>query len=134
MDPAGAQPARIAALPRGDLAPGLRVYEACTPRARALGLAFLERIPCGSALHIRPCRTVHTFGMRFEIDLLWLGPGGEVVAVDRDVPRRRMRACVSARSVLETGAGDADRFLAALGRPLGMHRTRAPGPDPGAWT
>ena len=133
MDPAGAQPARMALLPRRDPAPGLRVYEAGTPRARALGLAFLDRIPTGSALHIRPCRAVHTFGMRFALDLIWLGPGDEVVAVDPNVPCRRMRVCASARSVLETGAGDADRFLLALGRPPGKRRELAADPSPGAW-
>ena len=94
------------------LAPGLRVYEACSPRARALGLAFIDRIPPGNALHICRCRRVHTFGMRFELDLIWLDAGGAVVAVDLRVAPRRMRSCISARSVLETRAGEAERFLA----------------------
>jgi uncharacterized membrane protein (UPF0127 family) len=63
--------------------------------------------------------------MRFELDLIWLDPGGEVVAVDRRVARRRMRSCTSARSVLETRAGEADRFLAALAQSRGHQRTRA---------
>lgn len=130
MDRAREQPTRISSLPTRLLAPGLRVYEACSPRTRALGLAFLDRIPPGSALHICPCLAVHTFGMRFELDLIWLDPGGEVVAVDRRVARRRMRLCASARSVLETQAGEADRFVAALAQGSGDQRTRAVWPAP----
>lgn len=94
---------------------GLRIYEASAFRARLLGLAFLGSIPAGAALHVDPCRSVHTFGMRFALDLIWLGPDGEVVDTDRDVQPRRMRSCRAARSVLEMRAGEADRFLAALG-------------------
>jgi uncharacterized protein len=130
MDRDRARPARISSLPMVQLAPGLRVYEACSPRTRALGLAFLDRIPPGDALHICPCRGVHTFGMRFELDLIWLDPGGDVVAFDRRVARRRMRSCASARSVLETRAGEADRFLAALAQRCGDQRTRALWPVP----
>jgi hypothetical protein len=36
-----------------------------------------------------------------------------VVRVDRDVPPRRMRTCMRARSVVEVAAGRADAFLAA---------------------
>jgi uncharacterized membrane protein (UPF0127 family) len=95
-------------------APGLRIYAAATFAARGLGLAFLGSIPAGTALHLDPCRSVHTFGMRFALDLIWLGPEGEVVATERNVPPRRIRSCRAARSVLEMSAGDADRFLESL--------------------
>jgi uncharacterized membrane protein (UPF0127 family) len=57
------------------------------------------------ALLIPRCRSVHTFGMRFPLDLVWLGAGGEVVRVDRAVPPWRVRSCRRARSVLELPAG-----------------------------
>jgi uncharacterized membrane protein (UPF0127 family) len=66
------------------------------------------------ALHIPRCRSVHTFGMRFALDLIWLGADGGVVRVDRVVPPRRLRSCRAARSVVEVAAGRADDFLAAL--------------------
>jgi uncharacterized membrane protein (UPF0127 family) len=56
---------------------------------------------------------VHTFTMRFPLDLVWLGRDGRVVRVDRDVPPRRLKACLRARAVVETPAGAADRFLTA---------------------
>jgi uncharacterized membrane protein (UPF0127 family) len=104
---------RLAALPARDLAGGLRVHDAHGMRARGRGLGGLPALPGDRALCIPRCRAVHTFTMRFALDLIWLGPDGTVVRVDRDVPPRRHRGCVRARAVVETRAGCADRFIAA---------------------
>ena len=102
---------RLDALPGRDLPGGLRVVEARTRAERAKGLARLDAMPPGLALHIPRCRSVHTFGMRFALDLIWLDRAGAVVRVDRGVPPRRVRTCLRARSVTETAAGGADAFL-----------------------
>ena len=104
---------RLDELPGRDLPGGLRVAEARTRAARMKGLARLDAMPERLALHIPRCRSVHTFTMRFPLDLIWLGRDGEVVRVDRAVPPRRLRSCVRARSVVEANGGAADRFLAA---------------------
>ena len=104
---------RLAPLPARDLAGGLRVHDARGMRARGRGLGGLDALPADRALRIPRCRTVHTFTMRFSLDLIWLGPDGAVVRVDRAVPPRRHRGCAGARAVVETRAGCADRFLAA---------------------
>jgi len=104
---------RLAALPARDLAGGLRVHDARGMRARARGLGGLDALPADRALRIPRCRAVHTFTMRFALDLIWLGPDGAVVRVDRNVPPRRHRGCARARAVVETRAGCADRFIAA---------------------
>ena len=96
-----------------DLPGGLRVVEASTRRTRLLGLARLDDMPATLALHIIPCRSVHTFGMRFALDLIWLDRGGNVVRVDLAVAPRRLRTCWTARSVLEVRAGSAERFASA---------------------
>jgi uncharacterized membrane protein (UPF0127 family) len=79
-------------------------------RRRLLGLAFRRAPPPGGLL-IPSCRSVHTFGMRFAIDLVWLGRGGRVVRVDVAVPPRRVRSCRAAIEVLEVGA---DRAFAIM--------------------
>jgi uncharacterized membrane protein (UPF0127 family) len=104
---------RLAPLPARDLAGGLRVHDARGLSARGRGLGGLESLPADRALRIPRCRAVHTFTMRFALDLIWLGPDGSVVRVDRAVPPRRHRGCAGARAVVETRAGCADRFLAA---------------------
>ena len=81
----------------------MRVVEATTLRARLRGLAG-RPLPA-HALHLPRCRSVHTFGMRFPLDLVWLDGAGRTVRVDRAVPPRRVRACWRARSVLEVPTG-----------------------------
>ncbi len=96
-----------------ELGGGLRVAVAGSRAARARGLARLDAMPAGVALQIPRCRSVHTFGMRFVLDLVWLDRDGAPVRVDREVPPRRVRTCLRARSVVEANAGSADAFLAA---------------------
>jgi uncharacterized membrane protein (UPF0127 family) len=111
----GARPAceRLDALDGRDLEDGRRVAEATSRAARMKGLARLDAIPAQYALHIPKCRSVHTFTMRFPLDLIWLGGDGRPVRVDRDVAPRRLKACLAARSVVECNAGQADAFVAA---------------------
>ncbi len=81
-------------------------------RARALGLALLDPLPPGHALLIRRCRCVHTFGMRFALDLIFLRADGTLAEVVRAVPPRRVVGCRAARHVIEVPAGGADAVLA----------------------
>ena len=104
---------RLDGLPGRDLGDGLRVAEANTRAARMKGLAKLDVLPERLALHIPRCRSVHTFTMRFPLDLIWLGKDGQVVRVDPAVPPRRLKFCAKARSVVEANAGTADRFVTA---------------------
>ena len=103
---------RLGRLPACELGGGLRVHEARGMTARRRGLGRLEELPADRALRLR-CRAVHTFTMRFALDLIWIGRDGAVLRVDRDVPPRRQRACRRARAVVETRAGCADRFISA---------------------
>jgi len=104
---------RLDGLPGRDLGGGLRVAEADSRAARMKGLARLDAMPERLALHIPRCRSVHTFTMRFPLDLIWLGKDGEIVRVDPAVPPRRLKWCLKARSVVEANAGTADRFVGA---------------------
>jgi len=90
------------------------VYRAETLAARTKGLAGLDELPDGVALWIARTRSVHSFGMRFALDLVWLDAKGAVVRVDRSVPPRRNRLCRRARSLCEASAGQADRVVAAI--------------------
>jgi uncharacterized protein len=72
-------------------------------RERLLGLAW-SRSPRAAALLLPHCRSVHTFGMRFPLDLYWLDGGGDIVRVDLAVPPRRIVRCRDAQSVIEVPA------------------------------
>jgi uncharacterized membrane protein (UPF0127 family) len=105
---------RLDGLPGRDLPGGLRIVEAATRAARLRGLARLDDLPSRVALHIPRCRSVHTFTMRFPLDLIWLDADGAVVRIDAGVPPRRLKSCLRARSVIEARGGCADAFVAAL--------------------
>ena len=85
---------------------GREVRVAVGPRARLLGLAHLDREQAGPGLLIPRCSSVHTFGMRFRLDLHFLGERGEVVSVRRLVPAWRLAVCGRARAVLELPADE----------------------------
>jgi len=104
---------RFAGLPVSRLRDGLVLVQAHTHRARRRGLARLDALDPDHALHIPQTPSVHTFGMRFALDLIWLRRDGRVARIDRDVGPRRIKTCARAGSVVETCAGHADAFLAA---------------------
>jgi uncharacterized membrane protein (UPF0127 family) len=80
---------------------GYDVPVADTRRSRLLGLALLHRENAGEGLLVPRCRSVHTFGMRFPLDLLFLDERGEVVELHRSVPAGKVFRCPSAGAVLE---------------------------------
>ena len=92
----------------------LRLHEAVAFGARRRGLAKLAALPPDVGLHLHRCSAIHTFGMRFALDLLWLDREGVVVRIDHGVAPRRQRLCLRARTVVEVAAGGADRWAAAL--------------------
>jgi uncharacterized membrane protein (UPF0127 family) len=105
--------ARLDGLPAVELPGGLRVFEARTWVARRDGLAGLPDLPDDWGLLIAPCRSIHTIGMRFALDLVWLDGDDEVRSVTHDVPPRRQRTDLRARSVIETASGRGAAFAAA---------------------
>lgn len=82
-------------------------------QARLLGLAHLDRREVGAGLLIPRCASVHTFGMRFALDLYFLDRRGEVVSVRLAAPPRRLAFCRRASAVLELPACEGGEILAA---------------------
>ncbi len=74
---------------------------AASASARLLGLSHLDREPAGPGLLIPRCRSVHTFGMRFALDIFFLDESGGVVRRCLGVPPRRCLFTKRAHSVLE---------------------------------
>ncbi len=54
---------------------------------------------------IVPCESVHTFGMQFTIDLVYLDRKHRIKKVKSCVPPWRLSACLSAHSIIELPAG-----------------------------
>jgi len=91
---------RLARLPVADVG-GRTIRVASRWRARTLGLALLDRREAGTGLLIPGCRTVHTFGMRFALDITFLDAEGTVLSRRVGVRPRRVVFDRRAAAVLE---------------------------------
>ena len=82
-----------------------------TSAKRRTGLLKHSRLDPGTGLWISPCEAVHSFGMKFAIDLVYLDRKKKVRKIRKEMVPRRLSACLSAHSVLElpVGAIDASR-------------------------
>lgn len=105
--------ARLGGLAVEDVGEGLTLHRARAFSERRKGLAKMDAMPPDHALHILRCNSIHTIGMRFALDLVWLAKDGRVVRVDEDVAPRRLKLCTGARTVIETRAGAGRRFADA---------------------
>ncbi|HEX8065004.1 MAG TPA: DUF192 domain-containing protein [Thermoleophilaceae bacterium] len=96
-------PRRLERLPVTRTPGGLVLHEARGLRARLLGLALLRpgSLPPGHGLLIPRCSSVHTFGMRFAVDVLFLDRRGSVIRSERGVPPGRVLICRGAAAVVE---------------------------------
>jgi uncharacterized membrane protein (UPF0127 family) len=88
---------------------GQAVELADTSAKRRTGLLNHERLEPGHGLWIVPCESVHTFFMKFAIDLVYVDRKHTVRKVRSAVPPWRLSACLSAHSILELPAGTAQR-------------------------
>jgi trehalose synthase len=92
---------------------GREVPVAKTFRARLLGLALRDRERAGPGLLIPRCRGVHTLGMRFALDLVFLDREGRPCSFRRAVPPRRLAWDRQASAVLELPSRSGDRAVLA---------------------
>lgn len=72
---------------------------------RRKGLLGRSALASQEGLWIVPCESVHTFFMRFSIDLIYLDRNRKVKKVRSKVPPWRLSACLTAHSVIELAPG-----------------------------
>jgi uncharacterized protein len=95
---------------------GDAVGEAGTVFSRLRGLLGSRGLAAGEGLWIRPCRGIHSFGMRFAFDALFLDGAMKVVGLYQNFPRNRIsRIFPRARGVLELPAGTIGRTGTEVG-------------------
>ena len=86
-----------------------------TSEKRRTGLLKHKRLDPGQGLWIVPCESVHSFFMKFPIDLVYLDRQKRVRKVRHRMVPWRVSACLTAHSILELPAG----VLAASGTQAG---------------
>lgn len=77
-----------------------------TPFRRLKGLLGKKSLEQGKGLVIKPCNSIHTFFMKFSIDILFLGKEGQVIALAHSLPPSRLfGAFLKGVLVIELPAG-----------------------------
>lgn len=86
----------------------VRVHVAESFWSRARGLLGRDRLEANEALWIKPCNSVHTFGMSYPIDVLFLDHDQRVVQITRRLRSMRVAAARRAHTTIEMLGGVVD--------------------------
>ena len=93
-----------------------------TSAKRRTGLLKHSDLNPGEGLWIAPCEAVHTIGMKFPIDLVYLNKQRQVVKIRGDLGKWRLSGCLRAHSVLELPSGRAAATQTAVGDQLDFEK------------
>lgn len=85
---------------------------------RTKGLLGRKGLEAGGGLWIVPCEAVHTFFMRFSIDLVYIDRQHRIRKVRSNVPPWRLSGCLAAHSVIELPPGVIERTQSRAGDQL----------------
>ncbi len=95
-----------------------RVRHARHWHQRLFGLLALPPLGEGEGLLIEPCASIHTFGMRYPLDLLFLSGNHQVLGWREHLAPWRVASFGGARSTLELAAGALARIAPQAGEQL----------------
>jgi len=89
---------------------------------RRTGLLKHKGLERGQGLWIVPCESVHTFFMKFAIDLVYIDKNHKVKKVRHAVAPWRLSACLAAHSIIELPAGAAKESGTVAGDDLAVEK------------
>jgi uncharacterized membrane protein (UPF0127 family) len=98
-----------------------RLQLALDSETRRRGLLGRTSLEPGEGLVIAPSQGVHTFGMRFAIDVLGVSREGRVVKVRAAVKPARIALALTAWAIVEMEAGGAARHGVQIGDVLSVY-------------
>jgi len=101
-----------------------RLEIARSPVARMRGLIGRRNLPRGFGMFIGQCASIHTFFMKFPIDVLFLSADLRVRKVVRHLPPWRLAGAWGATHVVELAAGMLDSLHVAAGDTVRLEETR----------
>ncbi|MBP2656042.1 MAG: hypothetical protein H6Q73_3611 [Firmicutes bacterium] len=86
--------------------------------SRFKGLLFTKSLPRGAGLIIKPCKSIHTIGMAYTIDVLFISADNNIIKAVPEMRACRVTACMGSDYVLELGAGTLVRTGTQVGDKL----------------
>lgn len=99
-----------------------------TAASRNKGLLGRTGLPSGGGLWIVPCESVHTFFMKFPLDLVYLDRNKKVRKARGNVGPWRLSGCLSAHSIIELPAGTIEKTQTRRGDQLEFIAATTPEP------
>lgn len=88
----------------------IRVLRAETFLERAGGLLFRQKLADAEALLLKPCNSIHTVGMRYSIDVVYLNANGFILKIIKDMKPFKFSYCKNAKVVLEFLSNSVDKL------------------------
>jgi len=98
------------------------VEAALDSRSRRKGLLGRDGLQHDQALVLAPCNAIHTFGMRFAIDAVFVAKDGRVMKIVEHLAAWRIAGSLRALATVELPAGQARRAGLTEGDRLVVHR------------
>lgn len=84
-------------------------------KSRKKGLLGRDSLADGAALVIAPCSAVHTFAMRFPIDVIFARRDGRIIKMRKAMAASRITGAIGAFAVVEMAAGTIERAAVHVG-------------------
>lgn len=91
------------------------VYRTETLWERMRGLLALPALTKSQGLWIEKCHSVHSFGMRYALDLVYLDKRDRIIKIVIDMPPRRCSYAWRAAAVIELQSGESQRLNLQIG-------------------
>lgn len=92
-----------------------KVWRAASAWEKMRGLLGRPQLAEGEGLLIDSCAMVHTFGMRYSLDLAFLDPQGRVCKLVTGLPPARCAGSLGAETTLELAPGALEQLHLKVG-------------------
>ncbi|HQA51125.1 MAG TPA: DUF192 domain-containing protein, partial [Syntrophomonadaceae bacterium] len=87
----------------------MQILQAKTYLSRVKGLLGRDSLPADTGLLLKPCKQVHTFFMKFTIDVIFLDKHNKIIHLETLKPFKISRYVWKARAVVEFAEGTIER-------------------------
>lgn len=98
----------------------IQVKIADTFFSRMYGLLGTKYLEANRGLLIRPCNSVHMFGMNYAIDVIYLDENERILRIAANLKPWQFSFCWPAKEVLEVAAGTAEKMKWQVGDYIGF--------------
>lgn len=118
-------PLKAVNISNGGVIIAARVELACTSAQRRHGLLGRNSLAPEEGIYLTPCEWIHTFRMRFPIDVAFLAADGSVLAIHHNLrPNRLSKIVLRADGILELSAGRLKATRTSVGDIIQIQNSR----------